>query len=46
MIHELDTFTEEELKENPGKKYEAKIADFGLTAEVNDNVFRGYEQMN
>ena len=43
MIHEFDTFTEEELKLNPGKKFEAKIADFGLTAEVNDNVFRGYE---
>lgn len=31
---------------NPQKRYSAKIADFGLSAEVHANVFHGQDNIN
>lgn len=32
--------------ENPQERYNAKIADFGLSAEVHSNVFHGHDNIN
>ena len=39
-------FKDGKVPENPGERYSAKIADFGLSAEVHSNAFHGQDNMN